>query len=101
MRNGLRLRAFGRARGDSGYRTSLRSHADGMEPGIDEVGPVGDRQPGTPQSEGVIPLRVQVHFGRYARALECDVIGERVKDAVDVIVLRLKQKSRRRILRDW
>ncbi len=50
-----------------------------------------------PQAEAVAALRVQVHLRGNAGLLQCDVIGQRLLHAVDVIVFGHQQKGRRRI----
>jgi hypothetical protein len=60
-----------------------------MEPGLDEIGPRGDRESSSSEAERVPALGVQVHFDRYAGVFKRNIVHERMVDIVDVIVFGL------------
>ena len=55
------------------------------------------RRAGPAQAEGVAALGVEVKLRGDAGLLQGDIVGERLLDGVDVIVLGLQQKGRRRV----
>ena len=50
-----------------------------------------------PQPEGMLAFREQVHFYGNPRALQGDVVNQRVADGIDRIILGVHQKGRRRL----
>ena len=92
----LRIEIWGTRLGGEPNRL-LRRHADGGEPGFEELGPFADGEFGGAESEGMAALGVEMHLDGDAGVLERDVVDEGLIDAVDVVILILEDEGGRRL----
>jgi uncharacterized protein (TIGR02246 family) len=82
-----RLSSFAEARTYSSTSTSMvRNHC------CTPRGPAPDGQLGGTQAKGMAPVRVQVPFGGNTGPLQRDVVGQRLLNALDVVILACSRK---------
>jgi hypothetical protein len=55
-------------------RYLLRNHPDRLQPCFDQLRPCGHRKLRTPKSKPMATLRIQMHFHRNARFLQCNIV---------------------------